>query len=1072
MSKIRAVGGAALVAILATLLLVPASASPVGAAVQPFSLAMTEGALLLRAGEEPLALEQPTTITGQHDTGDGGTGAVTDVELSTPPIEFQTVALGIDVFVTASFSSVAPGTGSIDSDGNVSLRADLRVDLEIRLSSPTAPATPCHTSPVQLALDSVAPYDTATNLVTVEDADFTIPPVAATPECTLATQVNEQLAGSGNSIELTLEGDVTPPPPAGCPTITTLEVTPSASFQGRAVNLAADVVADPAGTGLPECEDATGVIPAGVVEFRSDGQVVAVADLDGTGSASTSTTALPLGTQDLTARYRGALPYSASTSAPVEHRVSALPSVVASPPPTVVIGADPVEFDVKATNTGLGAEVVNARLDVTAKNLSLSGTLPTLERWDGAAWQPVPLSVVGLGTIMPLTGAPLPVGGTLVQEVRISVPSGAPFNGELTFELVPVDPTTGAPAPANAPAPAALASTKSPVAFVNEDRGAVTLYLSGLFPHTLRQGMVSKALVAIQRPPGPAPTGTFQVRLDGEVTPIRGGTSPLEAGYRTSVPVAEGLSGLKFALPTNARTGTREVTIRYSGDAFYEPGTVTSTITVLPDRGVTYECTNTNSFAPNPDLFNVNVAIAGNLPSAAPADQPFPVGQLDVRLAADRGDAVSNYFASLFLPEDNTILPPGSTDDGFSVLDLGFGDLGGGGATSVHFANGVEMADDTRPVDPAPDMDITFGGESASLAVAGAPGATVAVTLEEINLVASLFGGFLTVDLTCVPQDDGVSLGTVTVAGTTLTVDAPDPTREGDEVTLTAEVAPSTTPGLVEFLDGTDTIGSAPVVDGVATMTTTDLPLGTRSLTAVFRGGSLTLPSEAVSLEVIPLADCPTFTDEGAGRTVRLVYLTLLRRCPDQAGYDHWKDELEGGRSLTSFARAISATDEAMGVLVDDGYRMVLDRPAEPGGRTFWADRLQAGYRYDRFLASLAGSPEFSSGEAASNAGFVTRLYQRLLLRAPEPNGVDYWVHQLVTGMPRWQVAKAFTPLDEVRRRLVTDAYQRTLGRAPVSAELTRGTTELQTSGNLARVYALAIGTEEFVDRAQDLPNP
>ena len=83
---------------------------------------------------------------------------------------------------------------------------------------------------------------------------------------------------------------------------------------------------------------------------------------------------------------------------------------------------------------------------------------------------------------------------------------------------------------------------------------------------------------------------------------------------------------------------------------------------------------------------------------------------------------------------------------------------------------------------------------------------------------------------------------TVQAAPTTtvLTV-SPNPATAGSTVTLTAVVTSSTsgTPAsVVNFYNGTTKIGSATPSGGTATFTTTTLPVGSDSLTAVFSGGS------------------------------------------------------------------------------------------------------------------------------------------------------------------------------------------------------------------------------------------
>jgi hypothetical protein len=87
----------------------------------------------------------------------------------------------------------------------------------------------------------------------------------------------------------------------------------------------------------------------------------------------------------------------------------------------------------------------------------------------------------------------------------------------------------------------------------------------------------------------------------------------------------------------------------------------------------------------------------------------------------------------------------------------------------------------------------------------------------------------------------------ITVTGTTWRVQTPvratsttldfapsSPQPEGTVVTLTASVTPSDAAGTVEFLDGSTSLGSAPVTAGSASQTVSDLAVGTHQLKAVF----------------------------------------------------------------------------------------------------------------------------------------------------------------------------------------------------------------------------------------------
>lgn len=74
-----------------------------------------------------------------------------------------------------------------------------------------------------------------------------------------------------------------------------------------------------------------------------------------------------------------------------------------------------------------------------------------------------------------------------------------------------------------------------------------------------------------------------------------------------------------------------------------------------------------------------------------------------------------------------------------------------------------------------------------------------------------------------------------TPTSTVLATSSPSPVAQGVPVTLTATITPATAAGTVQFRDGTTNLGpTVTVSNGTASGTTSTLPLGARSLNAVF----------------------------------------------------------------------------------------------------------------------------------------------------------------------------------------------------------------------------------------------
>lgn len=107
--------------------------------------------------------------------------------------------------------------------------------------------------------------------------------------------------------------------------------------------------------------------------------------------------------------------------------------------------------------------------------------------------------------------------------------------------------------------------------------------------------------------------------------------------------------------------------------------------------------------------------------------------------------------------------------------------------------------------------------------------------------------------------------GTRSATGTVLAASAPQIVF-GASVTLTATVTPSTATGTVSFYDnGSATaLGTSTVSGGVATLTTSNLSLGTNSLTATYGGDASNGTSTSNTVTVTVVAPTFTFASNGA----------------------------------------------------------------------------------------------------------------------------------------------------------------------------------------------------------------
>ncbi len=83
-------------------------------------------------------------------------------------------------------------------------------------------------------------------------------------------------------------------------------------------------------------------------------------------------------------------------------------------------------------------------------------------------------------------------------------------------------------------------------------------------------------------------------------------------------------------------------------------------------------------------------------------------------------------------------------------------------------------------------------------------------------------------------------------------------------------------------------------------------------------------------------------------------------------------------------------------------YNAAFKRLPDPNGLKYWINNFKSGVDSERDIASsFINSYEFLQeyGENISDEKFVETLYQNILKREPDPNGLNYWLGQLNSGV-------------------------------------------------------------------------
>lgn len=162
----------------------------------------------------------------------------------------------------------------------------------------------------------------------------------------------------------------------------------------------------------------------------------------------------------------------------------------------------------------------------------------------------------------------------------------------------------------------------------------------------------------------------------------------------------------------------------------------------------------------------------------------------------------------------------------------------------------------------------------------------------------------------------------------------------------------------------------------------------------------------------------------------RALFADYLEREPDDAELLQYSVAMTRGENRSVISQELSRSVTYIGFYLDDLYDSVFGRGADETGRAFWTEQIIDGLPPTEVGAGFYASEEFFA-EAGSIPGFVIRLYQEILEREPDFEGLGFWVEQIEDADDRLTVSRDFYRSLESRRQRVTTLYLRFLGREP-----------------------------------------
>ena len=165
---------------------------------------------------------------------------------------------------------------------------------------------------------------------------------------------------------------------------------------------------------------------------------------------------------------------------------------------------------------------------------------------------------------------------------------------------------------------------------------------------------------------------------------------------------------------------------------------------------------------------------------------------------------------------------------------------------------------------------------------------------------------------------------------------------------------------------------------------------------------------------------------------VTLLYDNVLHRTPDAGGYSYWMEQLSSGMTKENVLIGFSESTENKVALMAfdmDGnmgkdyrlYQAAFDRKPDVSGLDYWYHQMNSGMALEQVASGFINSAEFKAlyGNNPSNAELVTLLYDNVLHRAPDTGGFNYWMNELDHGTSREQVLIGFSESLENQLSLV-----------------------------------------------------
>lgn len=170
-----------------------------------------------------------------------------------------------------------------------------------------------------------------------------------------------------------------------------------------------------------------------------------------------------------------------------------------------------------------------------------------------------------------------------------------------------------------------------------------------------------------------------------------------------------------------------------------------------------------------------------------------------------------------------------------------------------------------------------------------------------------------------------------------------------------------------------------------------------------------------------PRGDTSTKPEKSAGTSATGAYSETVNAAPKDETPARSEPNVNMGAQTTNLPPIACATNVDS---VTTSYNIALLRAPDSAGLSFWVLEIQAGKERIGVLRDLVHSEEFVTARAGlDDTRFIRSLYAGVLAREPDPDGLNFWLGELESGMTRSAVAQSFIDSDEFKDPTLNRAF-------------------------------------------------